>query len=110
MFGHSSCSVSSDVSLAGLCAPSHDEESGGFDELPADLPPADLPLHGSSSTAAMPPANSSDHASSGPESALACKMDDLPADLPFHLGAMFWGGTCYFQMCETKNLRYVMSC
>ena len=57
------------------------------------------------------PAKSSGHASSsGPENALACKMDDLPADLPFHLGAMFWGGTCYFQMCETKNLRYVMSC
>ena len=72
MFGHSSCSVSSDVSLAGLCASSHDEESGGFDELPADLPPAEI--------------------------ALACKIDDLPADLPFHLGAMFWGGSCYFQI------------
>ena len=50
MFGHSSCSVASDVNLAGLCASSDDEESGGFDELPADLP-----LHGSSSMAAMPP-------------------------------------------------------
>ena len=79
MFGHSSCSVSSDVSLAGLCASSHDEESGGFDELPADLP-----LHGSSSLAAMAPANSSDHASSGPQIALACKKDDLP----FHPGAI----------------------
>ena len=78
-----SCSVSSDVSLAGLCASSDDEESGGFDELPADLP-----LHASSSMAAMPPANPSDRASSGPEIALACKMDDLPTDLPFHPGAI----------------------
>ena len=83
-----------------------------FLELPAELActlPSDLPVLPGEHVLQLP-ANLSGHASSGPENALACKIDDLPADLPFHLGAMFWGGACYFQMCETKTLRYAMSC